>query len=1230
MHSRLLISVFVSALACWPAIAQPTIHDFPILDDFDDGSFLPEWQSDELALPPSGSFTVDGGRVSITTSQLNFGDELFIGYVDSFLYPDLFVNGTVIAEVRADPGTDAGIGLRVQYDPFFEEVESYLGFVLSDEGRAYIELLDYTMGVEEELGSFPVAYTPGETWILEAQAHGSQLTLRAWEISQPRPTEPLVEVFDSRLTSGGSAIGFAGDEAVGALVSGTIDNVRLLPELQITEPSVSIGVVQGDAFDIHWIDGDQAFEEIRFYLDEDLVSNPWNEPGVAIPLPASIATSPAVNQTSFNVADVAPGTYSLWAEQLGGDLAQRSVAGGLVTVVETAVEDQPDVEIEPIEIEDALQYLTFVRAGSSPNRLFLVTHGWNGPLPASQDLLDLHPWVVDIATDTADHIAGPPSSDDQLWDVAYLDWTADAGDGVLNSSPSAAFTNARLIGRSLANEFINARLPYTHIEIVAHSAGSWIGDTFARELASQGSDAEVTLHLLDAFLPPIFHEDSTPVVAGRFAAHVFNYYDDTPSIQIPVRLPPYIVRVPLPFTQSPIELDHAFNADISCRNVTYSNYPTASIYPWNPGGNAHDHGLPWVWFRDSVTNAGASWLDDNAFLSPGGSRLPLGFKASRAYAGGINWPLVEGGHYDDSGELFNWDGDFDLGCEARIDDCDSGRVLVMHRDTIALDELTMADGGSGEVSFQTGDPFFELESGPDSHWVGFEIPIDRMISAVGFDAGFSSPGTDGFLTAHWQGQQQTSLDQRADDEQGVRQFFSLSIPQLGGTRVLSFRLDAGVDGAAHAFFGTVRTGTWINSDINGDCLLNTDDLCTYVRLPEQEQDLDGDGIANQIDLELLADALGVSEEDSDGNGQLDACESCESVNPLILASFDSSDYAYGVAYSGSQVYIADGEAGLQILDASDPANPTILGSVDTPDRARGVALLGSVAYVADFGSGLQVIDVGDPANPTILGSLVTPDRAMGVAVSGSVAYVADSGSGLQVIDIGDAANPTILGSVDTPTSMSSVAVSGSLVYATDLTAGLQVIDVSDPTTPTILGSVDTPSLALDVAVSGAVAYVANHGSGLVVIDVFDPSSPEIIATVETPDRASSIAVSGTTVYVADYANGLQVLDVSDPASPVFLGSVDTPDAAQGIRVSGSVAYVVDGSSGLQIVDVSCGGACNAADLAEPYGVLDYSDVFAFLVAFGNSEPAADLAEPLGVFDYSDVFEFLVAFGAGCP
>jgi hypothetical protein len=58
--------------------------------------------------------------------------------------------------------------------------------------------------------------------------------------------------------------------------------------------------------------------------------------------------------------------------------------------------------------------------------------------------------------------------------------------------------------------------------------------------------------------------------------------------------------------------------------------------------------------------------------------------------------------------------------------------------------------------------------------------------------------------------------------------------------------------------------------------------------------------------------------------------------------------------------------------------------------------------------------------------------------------------------------------------------------------------------------------------------------------------------------------------------------------------------------------------------------CNAADLVEPFGVLDLGDVQAFLAAFVAGEAPADLAEPFGVFDLADVQAFAGAFVGGCP
>lgn len=113
------------------------------------------------------------------------------------------------------------------------------------------------------------------------------------------------------------------------------------------------------------------------------------------------------------------------------------------------------------------------------------------------------------------------------------------------------------------------------------------------------------------------------------------------------------------------------------------------------------------------------------------------------------------------------------------------------------------------------------------------------------------------------------------------------------------------------------------------------------------------------------------------------------------------------------------------------------------------------------------------------------------------------------------------------------------------------------------------------------------------------------------------------------------------ADPVFTSHVITPDGAPSVQ-----AVVVGNFDGDCDLDVAAGVffgnevtwfendspavACSPVDLASPFCQLDFSDVIAFLNAFGANEPAADLAAPMGQWDFSDVIAFLLAFGEGCP
>lgn len=57
--------------------------------------------------------------------------------------------------------------------------------------------------------------------------------------------------------------------------------------------------------------------------------------------------------------------------------------------------------------------------------------------------------------------------------------------------------------------------------------------------------------------------------------------------------------------------------------------------------------------------------------------------------------------------------------------------------------------------------------------------------------------------------------------------------------------------------------------------------------------------------------------------------------------------------------------------------------------------------------------------------------------------------------------------------------------------------------------------------------------------------------------------------------------------------------------------------------------CNAADTAEPFGILDLADIQAFVAGFTAQDPGADI-DGNGVFDLADLQAFVVAFTGGCP
>jgi hypothetical protein len=53
------------------------------------------------------------------------------------------------------------------------------------------------------------------------------------------------------------------------------------------------------------------------------------------------------------------------------------------------------------------------------------------------------------------------------------------------------------------------------------------------------------------------------------------------------------------------------------------------------------------------------------------------------------------------------------------------------------------------------------------------------------------------------------------------------------------------------------------------------------------------------------------------------------------------------------------------------------------------------------------------------------------------------------------------------------------------------------------------------------------------------------------------------------------------------------------------------------------------DLAEPFGILDLSDVAAFINCFNNRLPCGDIAPAFGTWDLNDIIQFINCIITGC-
>ena len=211
-----------------------------LVDDFDDGDSAGWLENDFTG--GRGSFDASSGAYVLETTEPIPVTDPSVGTLDADWLPSegvpMFANGTLRGTIRANTfGTTIGFLFRESH-----ETETDYGFYGSTSfGTFYIERFDLlgnpeapqTIIAMADPAEFP--FEVGVTYVLEATVVGHNLTLKAWELGDEEPDEPILTVQDKELrapeNTGLGAIAFFDPAPLMALdveeviVSATVDNI---------------------------------------------------------------------------------------------------------------------------------------------------------------------------------------------------------------------------------------------------------------------------------------------------------------------------------------------------------------------------------------------------------------------------------------------------------------------------------------------------------------------------------------------------------------------------------------------------------------------------------------------------------------------------------------------------------------------------------------------------------------------------------------------------------------------------------------------------------------------------------------------------------------------------------------------------------------------------------------------------------------------------------------------
>ncbi len=364
---------------------------------------------------------------------------------------------------------------------------------------------------------------------------------------------------------------------------------------------------------------------------------------------------------------------------------------------------------------------------------------------------------------------------------------------------------------------------------------------------------------------------------------------------------------------------------------------------------------------------------------------------------------------------------------------------------------------------------------------------------------------------------------------------------------------------------------------------------------------------------------------------------------IISASSPDSVYSTDLDLHAGMLALADGPfgaGGVHIHDTTGaniqnfPAGgPMALSGMGSPTMLAD----GAIAYRADFGfEDVIAIDEfdGPTRSQTVLASTLGPDYTFLLTPTANDArqVVANtlpaSGPSRRIVRFEADGSPT--------TVVETGAMFNAFVNSTAIASDGQVAFSARRSADSVWGVYRWNGATITEIASGDNPDI-NSGS-------LANFPPVINAMGWVAFRATDITNDSTALWVGDGDTLVKLVEY-DQLMPTDLGDLlagfdfggltgkQTINGVIDINDAGQVAvasFFRNGTIGVFVATPNIVAGCNPADLAEPCGVIDFSDVVAFLTAFATMDPAADFAAPFGQFDFSDVVAFLAAFGSGCP